>query len=246
MKKRNQIFTLLLTVAFFVAFNLSLYGLFTRRLSNNFSGATRAQMIDVGCFLPHAEGSELPKIDTSFTLGGDLPVLDGAAALVPVYAAVINNIYPEDCVTFEGGAFSDDNFYGENFANDSAMQYNNTVRGYQAIVDGTTDIFFSAAPTVAHISLPPFCQRQSRRHGAYGSLYLHTSPTGGNLPPLPASRLTEHGGLVIGRNDLQKIPFVAAAVQAGASFRVFDQLELGRLYLEGVHVLLRVDLPGVK
>ena len=38
----------------------------------------------------------------------------------------------------------------------------------------------------------------------------------------------------------------AAAVQAGASFRVFDQLELGRLYLEGVHVLLRVDLPGVK
>ncbi len=109
-----------------------------------------------------------------------------------------------------------------------------------------TAIFFSAAPTVAHISLPPFCQRQSRRHGAYGSLYLHTSPTGGNLPPLPASRLTEHGGLVIGRNDLQKIPFVAAAVQAGASFRVFDQLELGRLYLEGVHVLLRVDLPGVK
>ena len=92
-----------------------------------------------------------------------------------------------------------------------------------------TAIFFSAAPTVAHISLPPFCQRQSRRYGAYGSLYLHTSPTGGNLPPLPASRLTEHGGLVIGRNDLQKIPFVAAAVQAGASFRVFDQLELGRL-----------------
>lgn len=149
MKKRNQIFTLLLTIAFFAAFNLSLYGLFTRRLSNNFSGATKAQMIDVGHFLPHAEGSDLPKIDTSFTLGGDLPVLDGAAALVPVYAAVVDNVYPEGCVTFEGGAFSDDNFYGENFADDSAMQYNNTVRGYQAIVDGTTDIFFSAAPSEA-------------------------------------------------------------------------------------------------
>ena len=109
-----------------------------------------------------------------------------------------------------------------------------------------TAIFFSAAPTVAHISFPPFCQRQSRRHGTYGSLYPRTSPTGGNLSPLPASRLAEHGGLVIGRDDLQKIPLVAAAVQAGASFRVFDQLELGRLYLEGVHVLLRVDLPGVK
>lgn len=155
MKKRNQIFTLLLTVAFFAAFNLSLYGLFTRRLSNNFSSATRAQMIDVGRFLPHAEGSDLPKIDTSFKLDGDLPVLDGAAALVPVYAAVINNIYPEGCVTFEGGTFSDDNFYGENFADDSAMQYNNTVRGYQAIVDGTTDIFFSAAPSLKRKSNMP-------------------------------------------------------------------------------------------
>lgn len=75
--------------------------------------------------------------------------MDGAAALVPVYAAVIDTVYPEGCVTFEGGAFSDDNFYGENFADDSAMQYNNTVRGYQAIVDGTTDIFFSAAPSEA-------------------------------------------------------------------------------------------------
>lgn len=149
MKKRNQIFTLLLTVVFFAAFNLSLYGLFTRRLSNNFSGATQAQMIDVGRFLPHAENSDLPKIDTSFALGGDLPVLDGAAALLPVYAAVIDTVYPEGCVTFEGGAFSDDNFYGENFADDSAMQYNNTVRGYQAIVDGATDIFFSAAPSEA-------------------------------------------------------------------------------------------------
>ena len=33
---------------------------------------------------------------------------------------------------------------------------------------------------------------------------------------------------------LEKIPFVAAAVQAGAPFRVADQLELGLLQLEGV------------
>ena len=79
----------------------------------------------------------------------NLPVLDGAAALVPVYASVIDTVYPEGCVTFEGGTFSDDNYYGENFAEDSAMQYKNTVRGYQAIVDGTTDILFCAAPSEA-------------------------------------------------------------------------------------------------
>jgi phosphate transport system substrate-binding protein len=104
-------------------------------------------MVDVGAFLPHEEGSDLPKIDASLQLTSDLPVLDGAAALVPVYAAIIHNVYPKGCVTYEGGSFSDDNFYGENFAADSKMQYRNTVRGYKAIVDGDTDILFCAAPS---------------------------------------------------------------------------------------------------
>lgn len=147
MKLGKQLCAMALVVAVFAAFNLSMYCLFTRRLSNNFSDATQAQMIDVKNYLPHEENSDLPEIDASLTLTGELPVLDGAAALVPVYAAVIHNVYPEGCVTYEGGAFSDDNYYGENFAADSAMQYKNTVRGYEAIVDGTTDILFCAAPS---------------------------------------------------------------------------------------------------
>lgn len=147
MKLKKQILILCLVVALFVAFNLSMYQLLTRRLSNNFSGATQAQMIDVRSYLPHEAGSDLPKIESTLKLSDNLPVLDGAAALVPVYAAIIHNVYPEGCVTYEGGTFSDDNYYGENFAEDSAMQYKNTVRGYQAIVDGTTDILFCAAPS---------------------------------------------------------------------------------------------------
>ena len=38
-----------------------------------------------------------------FEKGDELPVLDGAAALVPVYASVIDNCYPEGSVTYEGG-----------------------------------------------------------------------------------------------------------------------------------------------
>ena len=147
MKLRKQIVAIVLAVALFAAFNLSMYQLLTRRLSNNFSGATQAKMIDVRSYLPHEEGSDLPKINSSLKLTDNLPVLDGAAALVPVYAAVIDNVYPEGCVTYEGGQFSDDNYYGENFAEDSAMQYKNTVRGYQAIVDGTTDILFCFSKT---------------------------------------------------------------------------------------------------
>lgn len=149
MKLRRQIITIVMVVALFVSFNISMYQLLTRRLANNFSGATQAQMIDVKSYLPHEDGSNLPKIESSLKLTDNLPVLDGAAALVPVYAAVIDNVYPKGCVTYEGGAFSDDNYYGENFAEDSAMQYKNTVRGYQAIVDGNTDILFCAGPSEA-------------------------------------------------------------------------------------------------
>ncbi len=147
MKLRKQISCIVLVIAIFAAFNLCMYQLLTRRLSNNFSRATQAQMIDVRSYLPHEEGSDLPKINSSLRMTDNLPVLDGAAALVPVYAAIIDNVYSEGCVTYEGSTFSDDNYYGENFAEDSAMQYKNTVRGYKAIVDGTTDILFCAAPS---------------------------------------------------------------------------------------------------
>ena len=143
----KQIAILLAVVLVFGAFNASMYMVLTRRLSNNFSDASQAKMIDVSLYLPFEEGSDLPRIESSLKLNENLPILDGAAALVPVYAAIIENVYPEGSVTYEGGTFSDDNYYGENFASDSKMQYKNTVRGYQAIVDGTTDILFCAAPS---------------------------------------------------------------------------------------------------
>ncbi|MBQ8239074.1 MAG: substrate-binding domain-containing protein [Oscillospiraceae bacterium] len=149
MKLKKQILLLLAMVVMFAAFNFSMYQLLTRRLSNNFSDVSQAQMIDVGSYLPHEESSDLARVDATLQLSGDLPKLDGAAALVPVYASIIDNVYPRGCVTFDGGSFSSDNYYGENFAPDSAMQYKNTVRGYQAIVDGDTDIFFSAGPSEA-------------------------------------------------------------------------------------------------
>ena len=147
-----QIAMLTAVVLLFAGFNASIYVLLTRRLSNNFSDTSQAKMVDVAAFLPFEEDSDLARIDTDFSMDGDLPVLDGAAALVPVYASIIDSVYPEGCVTYEGGVFSDDNYYGENFAPDSKMQYKNTVRGYKAIVDGETDILFCAAPSDAQIA----------------------------------------------------------------------------------------------
>ena len=147
MKLLKQLSVILAVVLVFALFNVSMYNVFTVRLGNNFSDAGQLKMVDVKNFLPFNESSDLVKADTDFSLKDNLPVLDGAAALVPVYASVIHSLYPEGSVTFEGGVFSDDNYYGENFAPDSKMQYNNTVRGYKAVVDGDTDIFLSAAPS---------------------------------------------------------------------------------------------------
>lgn len=150
-KTTKQVAILLSVVLAFALFNGCMFFLLTGRLSNNFSDTTQSKQIDVAAFLPHVESSALARIDTDFALTGDLPVLDGAAALVPVYAAIIDNIYPEGSVTYEGGSFSDDNYYGENFAADSKMQYKNTVRGYKAIVDGDTDILFCASPSAKQV-----------------------------------------------------------------------------------------------
>jgi len=147
MRLVKQLALLVLVIAAFAAYNFSIAALLTGRLANNFSGATQSKMVDVAAFLPHSPDSALARVDSSLHLTENLPVLDGAAALVPVYAAVIDAVYPAGSVTYEGGTFSDDNYTGENFAPDSKMQYRNTVRGYQAVVDGGADILFCASPS---------------------------------------------------------------------------------------------------
>ena len=143
--KLKTIVPVISVILVFALLNMFVYTLLTRRLGNNFSGVSQTKMIDVKRYLPFEKSSDIARIDSSFKISGDIPTLDGAAALVPVYAAFVNAVYPEDSVTYEGGSFSDDNYYGENFAADSKMQYKNTVRGYKAVVDGDTDIFFAAA-----------------------------------------------------------------------------------------------------
>ena len=148
-KTAKQIISLVSIVLVFAIFNGCMYLLLSRRLSNNFSDTSQSKQIDVAKFLPHVPESDLARIESSLKLTDQLPILDGAAALLPVYAAIVDNVYPTGSVTYEGGVFNDDNYYGENFAPDSAMQYKNTVRGYRAIVDGDTDILFCAGPSAA-------------------------------------------------------------------------------------------------
>ena len=141
MKKFKQILALLLLAAFFVSFDLSVYFLFTRRCANTFGSTGAAKAIEAADYLPFGADTAIVEAKGE-TLNGELPVLDGAAALLPVYSAVFHALYPEDAWAYDG----------ENYTPESKMQYRNTRAAYQAIVDGDADLIFCAGPSEAQLA----------------------------------------------------------------------------------------------
>ena len=87
-------------------------------------------------YLPFDENSKivtLPK-EASLKLTENLPVVDGAAAVFPVYSAFVNAVYPETTELWDG-----------------VLEYNNTVGGYAELGLKNTDIFFGAYPSEEQI-----------------------------------------------------------------------------------------------
>ena len=97
----------------------------------------QAKSVELDEYLPFVEETKIVKRRSSLQLSEDLPVLDGAAALYPVFSAFVNAVYPEDSCQFDG----------KNFGKESALQMNNTRGAYQAVVDGTVDIAVCAKPS---------------------------------------------------------------------------------------------------
>lgn len=88
-------------------------------------------------YLPFDKKSKIVMLDheAALRLEGDLPVIDGAAAVFPVYSAFVNAVYP-DTVSFQDGVF----------------EYHNTVTGYSYLAEKKTDIFFGAYPSEEQIA----------------------------------------------------------------------------------------------
>lgn len=90
-----------------------------------------APNINVHEYLPFKEESKIVKIDSkTLKLTEDLPVIDGAAALFPVYSAFVNAVYPETTKLYDG-----------------IFEYNNTPDGYQNLAEKNTDIFIGVYPS---------------------------------------------------------------------------------------------------
>ncbi len=88
--------------------------------------------IEVNEYLPFDEKSKIVKLQevASLKLTDNLPVVDGAAAVFPVYSAFVNATYPETVELYDG-----------------TFEYNNTVAGYMFLAERQTDIFFGAYPS---------------------------------------------------------------------------------------------------
>lgn len=87
-------------------------------------------------YLPFDENSKIVKIRSDeLELTEDLPVIDGAAALFPVYSAFVNAVYPENTAL-----------------NDGAFCYNNTPEGYRLLAEKKTDVFIGVYPSSEQIS----------------------------------------------------------------------------------------------
>ena len=99
--------------------------------------------IAVNEYLPFDDDSKIVVLDkeASIEIEGDLPVVDGAAAVFPVYSAFVNAVYPETTELWNG-----------------VFEYNNTVGGYKLLGEKQTDIFFGAYPSEEQI-------KEAKLHG---------------------------------------------------------------------------------
>ena len=81
--------------------------------------------IDIQAYLPFDEDSKIVKTDSkTLKLTENLPRIDGAAALFPVYSAFVNAVYPNTTKLHDG-----------------IFEYNNTPDGYRLLAEKETDIF---------------------------------------------------------------------------------------------------------
>ena len=122
---------------FFILTDVYIFHTFVQTNFNNSNPEMQAKSIELSDYLPFEKDSKVVHIKSQTRIEGKLPVLDGAAALYPVFSGVASSIYPENSVHFDG----------ENFTSDSSLQYTNTRGAYQRIVDGDADIIFCAKPS---------------------------------------------------------------------------------------------------
>ena len=134
LKKRKKFFLIWLIPAtiYFIALGTN-YGMIQYDKSITINTSPN---INVHEYLPFEEDSKIVKYDSkTLKLTDNLPKIDGAAALFPVYSAFVNAVYPDTTELHDG-----------------IFEYNNTPEGYQNLAEKKTDIFIGVYPSEDQIA----------------------------------------------------------------------------------------------
>jgi phosphate transport system substrate-binding protein len=98
------------------------------------------QDVNLNEWRPFAQGSRIASLNrnSSLRLSANLPKLDGATALYPVYAAFVQAVYPR----------ADYSPYGQ----DAIVKCSQTPQAYNNLINGIVDIIFCAEPSREQIA----------------------------------------------------------------------------------------------
>jgi phosphate transport system substrate-binding protein len=136
-KLKCQLAVIALVILFFAGLDLAIYQLFIKRVISHHSPGMQKMSVEVADYVPFTGSENICSYKDAEKLEGDLPTIDGAAGLLPLYAGFVESIYPEDSVIFNGESYEDA----------SAMHYTNTRGAYKDIVDGKADLIICVAPS---------------------------------------------------------------------------------------------------
>ena len=146
LKKRKKFFLIWLipAVIYFIALGVN-YGMVKYDESITINTSPN---INVHEYLPFEEDSKIVKTRSeTLQFTDNLPKIDGAAALFPVYSAFVNATYPETTKLHDG-----------------YFEYNNTPDGYKLLSEKNTDIFIGVYPS----------EEQKADAEAKGTKYIYT------------------------------------------------------------------------
>ena len=136
-KLKWQLAVIALVILFFVGLDLAIYHLFIKRVISHHSPGMQKMSVEVADYIPFTGSENIYSNKDAEKLEGDLPTIDGAAGLLPLYAGFVESIYPADSVIYNGESYDDA----------SAMHYTNTRGAYKDIVDGKADLIICVAPS---------------------------------------------------------------------------------------------------
>lgn len=119
--------------AVLIFLSLTIVSCITQKTASDNILRVREGNINLQSYSPFAKKTKAVLLDTISTLRleTDLPLLNGATALYPVYSAFAQAIYPKKKYDWYGGE----------------VACNNTIRAYEKLINKTADIIFVAPPS---------------------------------------------------------------------------------------------------